>query len=394
MTSSAFIESVDAVKLESGTRKVTFVTLKNDNVIAKFTSYGAALTHFIIPTSSGPKDIVLGYDTQKEYVEYSVSNINPCFGSIVGRVANRTKNGKFELNGQLYQLEKNLGDHNLHSRPFGLDSASFVTKITSNSVSSVAFSYLSPDGESGYPGAVQINVTYTLLTNPISLKMAYEAHIVTSATPTIKTPINLTNHTYFNLTGFSSPTINTHKLKFPVGTVTGILEYEEGNIPTGKVIPLESKPLYNFTEEKTVGHDFELGGVKESRGYDHFYTINPTVISAAVAAITSNKYLNIPPVAVLTSPDNTLSLELRTTTPGFQLYTGQWISEKVKAKSEHALSGKVEHYGAHSGIALETSFPVDAVNKESVGWHHGVVIGKDEIWKHETIYTVRLNEVA
>ncbi|KAJ1554941.1 hypothetical protein HK096_011417, partial [Nowakowskiella sp. JEL0078] len=371
----------------AGPHKVTFVTLQTDQAQAKFASFGATLTHFVVDSPVGRKDIVLGFDTPQDYIDLSKTDNFPCFGCIIGRTANRTSNARFSLNGKVYDLGKNCGEHNLHSKPNGMDMAFFETRIPNPEVPAVVFSYISNDGESGFPGTVLFSVTYTLHSEPTSLQMSYEAELLPNATPTpIKTPVNLTNHAYFNLSGMTSETIESHTLHFPNGRVNGFLELAPDHVPTGLTCPLYTIHGFDFSNEKAIGRDFKEPGVRTHSGYDHFFTINPSAISSACSAVASQRIMNMPVVAVLKSPDMTLCMELRTTTPGFQMYTGQGIPN-VNAKMEHAELLEGGTYGRCSGVALETSFPPNAVNRESFGWHDGVVIGEGEIWKHETIYT-------
>ncbi|KAJ1554776.1 hypothetical protein HK096_001734 [Nowakowskiella sp. JEL0078] len=358
----------------AGTHKVTFVTLQTEVAQAKFASFGATLTHFVVDSPVGKKDIVLGFDTPQDYIGLSKTDNFPCFGCIIGRTANRTSNARFSLNG----------------KPNGMDMAFFETRIPDPEVPSVVFSYVSHDGESGFPGTVLFSVTYTLHSDPTSLQMSYEAELLPYATPTpIKTPINLTNHTYFNLSGMTAETIESHTLHFPNGRVNGFLELAPDHVPTGLTCPLYTIHGFDFSNEKTFGRDFREPGVRTHSGYDHYFTINTNAISSACSAVASKRIMNMPIVAVIKSPDMTLCMELRTTTPGFQMYTGQGIPN-VNAKKNHAELLEGGTYGRCSGFALETSFPPNAVNRESFGWHDGVVIGEGEIWKHETIYTVRL----
>ncbi|KAJ3130389.1 hypothetical protein HK098_002618 [Nowakowskiella sp. JEL0407] len=368
-----------------GETEVSDVTLAVDHAMVTITSYGATVTHFIVQTSTyEERDLVLGFDSAQEYYDLGKSPSNPYFGCAVGRTANRIADGKFELNDKTYQTIKTHGGNNLHGGPNGLDKAFFTASIPNPDTPSATFFYTSPDGDQGFPGKVEIAITYTLHSNPISLEISYSAKLADcEENENIRTPINLTNHSYFNLTGVKEKTIHEHIVSFPNHGVDGILEVTDSQIPTGKVIPISQAPEFDFSTPKTIGKD--LGSVQKFGGYDHFYMLKATTVSASH----SNRanYLQMPVVASVRCSD--FEMQVRTTCPGFQLYTGQWIPS-VKAKKRHLFQERLGPDGKYvkfCGVAIETSFPPDSMNRSDVGWSSGVVLGKNDEWNHSTVYT-------
>ncbi len=236
--------------LSDGT-KVNLFTVKNDNMSFSCTEYGCTLTSIVLNKADGSKtDVLLGFSTLEGYL-----NTKFCFGSIVGRFANRIGKACFTLDGKKYDLDKNDGPNTLHGGFDGYDKMMWKGKIIEeDNYCGVKFTRISRDGEQGFPGNVKINITY-LLDEFNNLSCIYTAETDKA------TPINITNHAYFNLAGKGK--IYDHTLKM---NSTQILEVNPKLIPTGKLLDVEGT-AFDFTKEKKMGKDIKAVGV----GYDHCY---------------------------------------------------------------------------------------------------------------------------
>ena len=314
-------------------KKVDLYTLTNaNNVEMKVTNYGGIITSLKVPDKNGNfDDIVLGYNTLAEYVK-----ANPYFGAIIGRYGNRIKKGKFVLDGKEYTLAINNAPNNLHGGPNGFDTVVWDADIKqdSNSVS-IIFKYLSKDGEEGFPGNLEAKVTYAL-TNDNELKIHY---IATTDKPTI---VNLTNHTYWNLTGEGSGDILSHDLMINADMYTPV---DATLIPTGELASVEGTPM-DFREATAIGSrindDFEQ--LKFGKGYDHNWILNKSAenemtLAATVYESTSGRYM-----------------EIYTTEPGIQFYSGNFLDGTIVGKS-----GK--NYKFRDGFCLETQHFPDSPNQ-------------------------------
>ncbi|MEE2616835.1 MAG: aldose epimerase family protein, partial [Bacteroidota bacterium] len=249
--------------------KTEFGTLKNGTVVYKYTlenkigtkvsiiTYGGIITNLKTFNKSGAlEDIVLGYNSLEEYTKES-----PYFGAIVGRYGNRISKGKFSINGKEYNLARNDGQNHLHGGNIGFDKVIWdaTTQIDKNSASLI-LSYTSRDMEEGYPGNLETKVIYTL-NNENSIEVLYEA--ITDK-PTI---INLTQHSYFNLSGDFSESILDHEVKI---NANAFLPVDKTLIPTGEIVNVESTP-FDFREFKRIGKDIDLKNEQLiiGNGYDH-----------------------------------------------------------------------------------------------------------------------------
>ena len=305
--------------------KVDLYTLTNTNgLTAKITNYGGIVTSLQVPDRDGNfADIVLGCDSLDEYIKG-----HPHFGTIVGRYANRIANGKFTLNGVEYTLAKNDGPNHLHGGIKGFDKAVWnAEQIQTDTTVALKLTYLSKDGEEGYPGNLNCTVIYTL-TNDNELKISYEAE-------TDKTTIvNLTHHGYFNLAGHNSGDILAHELMLNADHFTPV---DDQLIPTGEIKPVKGTPM-DFTEPFSIGA--RIAQVKG--GYDHNYVLNSGDGSLALAAR-------------VYEPSTGRVMELFTTEPGVQFYTGNSLDGSNK--------GKGAVYNKHNGFCLETQHFPDSPNK-------------------------------
>jgi aldose 1-epimerase len=297
---------------------------------AKIMTYGAILTELHVPDHDGKlEDVVLGFDGVKSYLAG-----HPYFGATTGRVANRIAKGKFTLDGKEYTLFVNNGPNALHGGKKGFDKVVWKAEpVQSADGVGVKFSYVSPDGEEGYPGNLSTTVTYTL-TNQNELKIDYHA------TTDEATPVNLTNHTYFNLAGAKSGDILGHEMMLAADKYTPV---DETLIPTGEVKPVQGTPL-DFTKPTPIGA--RLNQLKtDPVGYDHNFVLRGEGKTLALAAR-------------VREPKTNRVMEMYTTAPGVQFYTGNFLDGTLKGKG-----GVV--YKKHHGFCLEAQHFPDSVHHEN-----------------------------
>lgn len=328
-------------------KEVTLFTLENGNGMrADVIDYGANLVRLFVPDKNGkPDDVVLGFDDVAGYEE------NGCFfGSFIGRHGNRIGNAEFTLNGVKYELEKNDGKNNLHGGTPGYNKVMYDAETTENSVS---FSRISPDMEQGYPGNLDICVTYTL-TDENELKISYRAK---SDKDTL---CNVTNHSYFNLKGHDGGTITDHKVWIQAD---GFTETSKDLIPNGTIADVTGTPM-DFRTKKTIGQDIDadyepllIGG-----GYDHNYALK-------------KKAGEVEKVAELSEDTTGRTMEVYTDLPGMQLYTGNSITK------ENGKNGA--QYTKRGGVCFETQFFPNSVNIPSF---ESCVLKAGETFTSTTIY--------
>ena len=302
---------------------VELFTLANANgLIARITNFGTIITELHVPDRAWHLgDIVLGFDNLGQYLQK-----HPYFGCTVGRVANRIAKGRFTLDGRTYQLAINNGPNHLHGGIKGFDKA--LWKAEPQPGASVQFTYTSPDGEEGYPGRVEATVLMTL-TDQNDLRIDY------TAVSDKATPLNLTNHSYFNLAGQGD--VLGHELTIAASQYT---PSDSTLIPTGEIKPVKGTPL-DFTSPKTIGARIsQMRG--EEFGYDHNYVLDSGGQALALAA---RAY----------EPASGRVLEVHTTQPGVQLYTANYLDGTLQGKS-----GIV--YQQHHAFCLETQHFPDSVN--------------------------------
>ena len=332
----SLLEALNTIKRESfGTtsdgQPVDLYTLSNSSgTELRVTNYGGIIVALRVGDRNGKlADIVLGHDELKGYFSNS-----PYFGAIVGRYANRIAGGKFKLDGAEYHLATNNGPNSLHGGLKGFDQAVWNTSTSSGSDGdTVAFSYTSKDGEEGYPGNVQIKVSYTL-TKHNELIVDYVA------TTDKATPINLTQHTYFNLQGEGAGNVLRHEIRLNAEHYTPV---DKSLIPTGEILTVKGTPL-DLTSPTAIGAhiDSTFDQMALARGYDHNYVINRTNDSLQFAAR-------------VREPISGRVLEVYTTEPGIQFYTGNFLDGSIKGKQGHV-------YQQRSGFCLETQHYPDSPN--------------------------------
>jgi len=328
-------------------QEVSLFILENANgMIVKITNYGGTITSILFPDKQGKiEDVVLGYKDFSGYLDKG----NPFFGCLVGRFANRIAKGKFKLDGVEYKLAINNGPNSLHGGLKGFDKVVWEAKEISDSISTgLELSYLSKDGEEGYPGNFLAKVIYTL-TNNDELKIEYFAETDKS------TPINLTNHTYFNLTGDAKRDILDHEIKIEATKFTPVAE---DLIPTGELKEVKETP-FDFSELKKIGKDMAATGA----GYDHNYVVN-------------EGKTGIQKIAEVIENESKRKLEVFTDQIGVQFYTGNFLDGTVIGRE-----GKP--YSKHFGFCLETQHFPDSPNQPNFP---SCILKPGEKFNQTTIY--------
>lgn len=307
--------------------KAELYTLSNDNnLTVKITNYGAIITSIEMPDKNGISDnVVCGFKKLDNYISDEYLESYPYFGAIIGRFGNRIAKGKLQIEGEDYDMAINNGPNHLHGGKIGFDRRLFNAETFKDEKQvGLKLTYLSPDMEENYPGNLKVTCIYTL-NNQNELGIEYKAE--TDKT----TVVNLTNHSYFNLTGGKENILN-HELKLTATKMTEMVE----QIPTGKILPVEGTPC-DFTSSKKLNH--KISEVPE--GYDDNFVLD-------------NESGELKYIGCLKETNSGRQVEVLTTQPGMQVYTGYWIPEMV-------IDGK-KKFGSFSGIALETQHYPDSVN--------------------------------
>lgn len=316
--------------------------------------FGATLHTLLVPDQTGEmRDVVLGYDSTAGYKGPD----SAFFGSTVGRNANRIGKATFELNGKTYQLDHNNGEDNLHS---GYDFYSFrVWNVKEIKENGITFALHSPDGDQGYPGELDIQVTYTL-TDENEVKIEYYG------VPKEDTIINMTNHSYFNLNGHDSGTMLDQEIWVDADAFT---DTDEHQIVNGTIVPVEGTPM-DFRTKKKVGQDIDADyrALNIGKGYDHNWMLNNGGKLAKVAELSSEQ--------------SGITMEVYTDLPGVQIYTGNYIENEVGKQ------GAV--YQRRQGICFETQYVPNAINCEAF---QSPICRANEAYQTTTIFKfIRRNE--
>ncbi|MEP6645889.1 MAG: aldose epimerase family protein [Saprospiraceae bacterium] len=331
-------------------RVVTEYTISNrTGMEMKVIDYGCTITSLKVPDRYGTyEDVVLGFKSMQGYLDSK-----HYYGCIVGRVANRIANGVFSLDQREYILERNLYPHHLHGGKNGFDKVIWRAEAVQNDMGAgINFYYLSPDGDEGYPGNVNINVQY-FLTQENTIQFKYRA------TTDQKTIINLTQHSYFNL-GENNDILN-HELYI---NADKILLLDKTMIPSGELINVRSSP-FDFLSSKRIGRamdsDHEL--LRIGHGYDQYWVLN-------------NKGNKLSDAARLYDPKSGRVLRVVTSEPGIQLYTGNYLDDLISGKNGAS-------YHPHSGVCLETQQYPDSPNHPEFP---SIVLRPDEVYESTTIW--------
>ena len=345
---------------ESDFDSIKLYSLKNKNgVEVKVTNYGAIITSIIVPDRDGKMgDIALGYNRVEDYIN---AVDKPYFGSVVGRYGNRIAKGKFTIDGEEYSLATNNGANHLHGGVIGFDKVVWDAKpISGNAYTGVQLSYLAKDREEGYPGNLQIKVTYKL-TDDNEILVQYHA------TTDKATPVNLTQHTYFNLAGEGNGTILDHQLHLNADHYTPV---DEGLIPTGEIAAVKDTP-FDFTtahpQSKAIGRDIgqENEQLKFGLGYDHNFVLNK-----------EGKQGQMTLAATVYEPTSGRFMETFTEEPGIQFYCGNFLDGRLLGKA-----GKPYIY--RSGFVLETQHYPDSPNQKNFP---STILQPGETYSTKTIY--------
>jgi len=339
-------------RLADGTEVKIYTLRNNQGAFAKVADYGAMLTELWMPDRDGELgDVVLGFDSLEQYL-----NGPPFFGSTVGRVANRIANGKFTLDGKEYVLATNRPPNHLHGGFKGFDKQVWKSRplpVTDSAVG-VEFTYTSVDGEEGYPGTLQVRVVYTL-TAVNELRIDY------TATTDKATPVNLTNHSFFNLAGAGS--ILDHVLTLNADHYTPA---DATLIPTGEIAPVKGTGL-DFTKPRRMGERIEEFR-SFANGYDHNFVLNGGRKATWCARVEEPKSGRV--------------MEIWTTEPGVQFFTGNRLDGRFTG-----IGGVV--YNQHGGFCLEPQHFPDSINKPNFP---SVVLRPGDTFKSSTAYRFATNK--
>lgn len=299
------------------------LTNKKGNQV-KITNYGGIMTSWTVPDRNGKKSsIIVGFDSLAPYLQEP-----PYFGALIGRYGNRIANGKFKLDSVEYTLAANDGKNHLHGGKKGFDKVVWDGALESDTAATLVLSYTSRDGEEGYPGTLKVTVRYTLTDND-ELEIEYSAE---TDKPTV---VNLTQHNYYNLTGDVTNTILDHKLMIGADSYTPV---NATLIPTGEIAPVKGTP-FDFTVAEKIGARI----AQVSGGYDHNWVLNRTDNSLQM-------------VAVLSDSVSGRKMEVYTTEPGLQFYSGNFLNGKFKTTDGKPVN-------LHTALCLETQHYPDSPNQ-------------------------------
>ncbi|WP_264593232.1 aldose epimerase family protein [Sphingobium sp. B1D7B] len=337
------------------------ITLKNaQGVEAKIITYGATLQSLLVPGRDGKRaDVVLGFDNAAQY------EAHPNYlGVTVGRFANRIANGRFALDGKTYQLTQNDGTNSLHGGGKGFDRAVWkIVSVESGPTARVVLAHVSPDGDAGYPGKLDVTTTYTLDENG-ALGITFEAR---TDKPTI---VNMTNHALFNMAGEESPGGALDQLlTIPAKAFTPV---DAKLIPTGELRPVAGTP-FDFRKPRRIAQDIRDGRddqIRAGRGYDHNFALDKGVTAKPELA------------ARLEDPASGRVLEVLTTEPGVQFYAGNFLDGTVPGKSSRL-------YRMGDGIALEPQKFPDAPNHPDF---ISARVDPGKPYRHAMIYRVSIQQ--
>lgn len=345
--------SLDSTKFqkEIDGKKTNLYVLKNkNNMQAYFTNYGGRLVSLLVPDSAGKLvDVVVGFDS----VEGFEKSTEPYFGATIGRYGNRIAKGKFKLDGKEYTLALNNGQNTLHGGKKGFQYV--VWDAAQPDAQTLVLTYLSKDGEEGYPGNLNVKVTYSL-TDDNELKMDYEA------TTDKKTLCNLTNHAFFNLNGEGSGTILDHKLQIFADQYTPV---DTTLIPLGKNEAVKGTP-FDFTQPETIGKRIEADNaqLKAGKGYDHNFVLNGTKAGSLNHA------------ATVWGDKSGIVMDIYTQEPGLQFYSGNFMQGKNTFKG-----GAKDDF--RTALALETQHFPDSPNQPAFP---STVLSPGQTYKTSSVY--------
>jgi aldose 1-epimerase len=334
-------------------KAVSLYTLTNANgMTMKVINYGGIITSLTAPDKNGTfEDVVLGHDSLGGYLKS-----NPYFGALIGRYGNRIAKGEFSLDGKTYSLAKNNGENNLHGGPNGFDTRYWnIEQHDVNNGSAVRLSYVSNDLEEGFPGTMKVEVIYHL-TDSNEMKIHYKA------AADKKTVVNLTQHSYFNLSGNTKTDILSQELMLNADTFVPV---DKTLIPTGQLKPVSETP-FDFKTPTAIGGriDKEDQQLSFGKGYDHCWVLNTGGDIAKVAA-------------TLHDPASGRVMSVYTTEPGIQFYSGNFLDGSITGKQNVA-------YKHRYGLCLETEHFPDSPNQKNFP---SVELSPGQEYRSETTYT-------
>ncbi len=342
-------------------RPVRVCTLVNEQGVELRTmNWGGTILSLRVPDREGSlDDVVLGFDAFDAYRSDSYLEEMPYFGAIIGRCCNRIADGRFEIDGATHQLPTNHGAHHLHGGTTGFDRRYWIGyPFAGEGERGIRYTYVSPDGEQGYPGTLSVSVTYCL-TDDNDVRVSYEA------TTTEVTPVNLTQHSYFNLAGHDAGDVLDHRLTLHADHYTPV---DSSLIPTGDIREVAGTP-FDFRRPTPVGAriDADHPQLERAGGYDHNIVLdggNPPSDGLALAA-------------EVVDPASGRQMTVRTTEPGLQFYTGNFLTETLGGKD-----GAV--YGPRSGFCLETQHFPDGPNQPGFP---SIILRPGEAYRSQTVFS-------
>lgn len=342
--SDAFVKTIG--EMQTG----LYVLTNKNGCEATVTNYGAKIISLMVPDKDGALvDVVLGHPNIDDYL----NSEEPYFGAVCGRTANRIAHGKFVLNGKKYQLAVNNGPNSLHGGLKGFNAV--VWKVIKTTENKIELNYLSKDGEEGYPGNLNVTIIYTL-TDDNALDIQYKA------TTDQATILNITNHSYFNLSGEGDPSIGDHEL---ILESDYYLPTDDTAIPYGKAEKVAGTPM-DFSIMHTIGarinEDFEQ--LIFGKGYDHTYILNRKGV---------DEYAYF---GKCRSPKTGITMKMYTSEPGVQIYTGNWMTGSFEAKNGN-------RYPERSAVCFETQHYPDSINKPE---YPSVVLNPGNTFNSRTTY--------
>ncbi|WP_144980540.1 aldose epimerase family protein [Halomonas sp. C22] len=341
-------------------REVDVYRLTNSNGIElQVTNYGGIILSLKTPNMAGDfDDIALGFDSLEAYLSDAYRQANPYFGAIIGRYGNRIANGQFSLNGDQYTLASNDGNNHLHGGQQGFDKVLWQAEPFENDEGTgLVLRYISEDGEEGYPGRLETEVIYTL-TDDNELVVDYRA--VTDKA----TPVNLTQHSYFNLKGEGSDTILDHQLMINAAEFTPI---NDRLIPTGELRSVDGTP-FDFTQATPMGERIEQDNEQLAfgGGYDHNFVLARDSAGAEELVVAAKVW----------EPQSGRMVEILTTEPGIQFYSGNFLAGDLTGKQGQA-------YQHRSGFALETQHYPDSPNQDAFP---STILAPGDTYRSRTVY--------
>ena len=344
-------------QIEIEGKKTDLYLLKNDKIQVYITNYGGRIVSLLSPDSKGAMgDVVMGFKSIADYQKAKT----PYHGCLIGRYGNRIAKGKFELDGTTYQLPINNNENHLHGGPNGFHNQ--VWEVVSGDENSVVMTYLSKDGEMGYPGNLTVEVTYAINDNELSI--AYKA------TTDKATPVNLTNHAFFNLAGEAKGSINDHLLMINADHFTPV---DESLIPLGEIRSVEGSP-FDFRKPKTIGRDLNQQDsdtqLSRGGGYDHNFVLNKESQGSMSLA------------ARVVDPKSGRQMDVFTEEPGIQFYGGNFMDGSDVGK----YGAKFEY---RASFALETQHFPDSPNQPTFP---STILNPGETYQTKSIYRFSVAE--